>query len=187
MPMQIRGAVLHARKSFVIKQFGEESWKKVLEALPDEEQGILSGMIIHAGWYSFELGEELDEIIVKVLGKGNPLVFEEIGAQSAVDNLNGIHQTFLTPGDPQAFMRQANTIYKFYYNTGSRSYDPTGPASGIMTTHNAETFSSVDCLTVIGWYRTALEMCGAKHVQIKEVKCRAKGETVCEYHFKWDM
>ncbi|NQT27189.1 DUF2378 family protein [candidate division KSB1 bacterium] len=185
MSMKVRGAVLLARKSFVIRQFGEEGWNKVLDAIPVEEKQVLSSMIIHAGWYPFELGEELDQIIVKVLGKGNPRVFEEIGAQSAVDNLNGIHQTFLTPGDPQAFMKQARSIYKFYYDTGSRTYDQTGPTSGVMTTHNAETLSAVDCLTVIGWYRTGLEMCGAKNVRVKEVKCRAKGDAACEYHFNW--
>lgn len=187
MPMKVRGAVLLARKSFVRKQYGEEAWKQVLGTLSEEDRDTLSRMIVHAGWYPFELGEDLDHAIVDVLGKGDSRVFEKIGAQSARDNLGSIHRTFLTPGDPQAFMKQANSIYHFYYNTGSRTYRQTGPASGIMITKDAETFSAVDCLTVIGWYKAALEMCGAKKVSVKEVKCRAKNDPVCEYHFKWDL
>jgi len=185
--MRVRGAVLYARKSFVIKQFGEQAWAKVLEALSEEDRTQLSGMIIQAGWYPFDLGEELDKLIVDILGKGDTRVFEDIGAQSAVDNLGGIHQSFLTPGDPQAFMKQANSIYQFYYDTGSRTYEQTGPTSGVMTTRDAETFSDMDCLTVIGWYRTALEMCGAKNVRIREMQCRARKDPVCEYQFEWEM
>lgn len=187
MPMKIRGAVLLARKSFVFGQFGKEGWEKVLNTFGEEDRDTLSSMIVHAGWYPFELGEELDQAIADVLGKGNPHVFEEIGEQSARANLSGIHQTFLTPGDPQAFMKQAGVIYKFYYDTGSRTYEQTGSASGIMITHDADTLSAIDCLTVIGWHRAGLEMCGARNVRVEEVQCRAKGDPVCEYHFQWDM
>jgi hypothetical protein len=42
-----------------------------------------------------------------------------------------------------------------------------------------------DCLTVVGWYRHALEMCGAKGVTIVEEECRAKGGGVCRYAVSW--
>ncbi len=42
-----------------------------------------------------------------------------------------------------------------------------------------------DCRTVIGWYRKALEMCGAKGVRIVEVACRARGDEVCRYRVSW--
>jgi uncharacterized protein (TIGR02265 family) len=185
MSGQIRGAILLARKAFVRKHFGEAAWQQVLSSLNEEEYDLLNGLIIHVGWYPFEFGERLDKTIVNVLGEGNTKIFEQIGAQSAVENLNGVHRDFLREGDPQAFMKQANSIYSFYYDTGRRTYEQTGPTSGVMTTIDAETFSAIDCLTVIGWYRTALDMCGAKNVRIVEEKCRAKGDSVCQYRFDW--
>ncbi|MBN1893152.1 TIGR02265 family protein [bacterium] len=186
MTMQVRGAVLLARKAFVSKHFGMQAWEKVFETLPEEDQIVFKGMIVHSGWYSFELAEELDKAIVQELGHGDLKVFEKIGSQSAKENLAGVHKTFLTPGDPQAFMAQANSIYRFYYNTGHRTWEKTGPKSGVLTTHGAETFSAIDCLTVIGWHRTALEMCGAKNVRIQEEECRARGGKVCRYQISWD-
>jgi uncharacterized protein (TIGR02265 family) len=187
MSEQIRGAILLSRKAFVIKHFGDAAWRQVVQSLSEEEQQLLDGLIIHVGWYPFEIGERLDKTIVQVLGRGDTQVFEKIGAQSAIENLNGVHKDFIREGDPQAFMRQANTIYSFYYDKGRRTYEPTGPTSGVMTTHEAETLSAVDCLTVIGWYRTALEMCGAKNVRIVEESCRAKGDLVCQYRFDWTI
>ncbi len=56
----------------------------------------------------------------------------------------------------------------------------------MLTTYDAETFSAPDCLTVIGWYRHALEMCGVQGVRIVEEECRAKGGPHCRYRITWD-
>lgn len=185
--MQIKGMVLHARREFVIEHFGQEAWKKILEMLPEADRAALGDIIITAKWYPFDIGERLDQAIVDILGEGKEKVFEEIGAKSAQRSLTKVHKSFLTPGDPQAFMRKAPVIYKFYYDTGHRKYEETGPASGIMTTYEAETFSRPDCLTVIGWYREALRMCGAKNVVVMEEECRARGGTCCRYRFQWKV
>ena len=55
-----------------------------------------------------------------------------------------------------------------------------------MTTYDAETFSVPDCLTVVGWYKEALKMCGVKNVSITEETCRATGGEHCRYVIKWN-
>ncbi|HEX9935067.1 MAG TPA: TIGR02265 family protein [bacterium] len=187
METKVSGLVLLARKAFVKGHFGEAAWDRVLDGLFEEDQAFFRGLLIHAGWYPFEIGERLDKAIVDVLGGGNPKVFEEIGAKSARENLSGVHHSFLTPGNPQAFLAQSKMVYKFYYNTGVRRYESTGPNSGVLITEGAETFSTADCLTVVGWYKEALGMCGAKKVSVKETACRARGNPVCRYELRWEM
>ena len=185
--MEIKGLIINSRKEFVTEHFGEEAWEKVFGALPEEDQELLGDLILTAKWYPFEVGERLDKAIVHVLGKGDESIFRKIGEQSARVSLNKVHKTFITPGDPQAFMNKAGMIYKFYYDTGHREYRETGPNSGVITTHEAETFSVPDCLTVIGWYEEALRMCGARKVTAVEEECRAKGGEVCRYRFEWEI
>ena len=84
-------------------------------------------------------------------------------------------------------MEKAPMIYRFYYDTGYREYLPTGPNSGVMTTYEAETFSVADCLTVIGWYKEGLRMCGARDIKVIEIECRATGGSCCQYRFQWQM
>ncbi len=93
---------------------------------------------------------------------------------------------FLTPGDPSAFLAKAPQIYRLYYQTGRRGYEGTGEKGGFLTTYQAETYSSADCLTVMGWYRKALELCGATKVRIVEEECRATGGQVCRYRVSWE-
>jgi len=186
MSMKIKGAVLMARRTFVEKHFGVDAWSVVLRSLSTEDQKFHAGLLLAAGWYPFEYGERLDKAIVDVLGQGNLSVFEAIGAQSARENLTKLHHNFLTPGNPQAFLDKTSLIYNFYYSTGRREYQPTGPRSGVITTYEADTFSEADCYTVIGLYKEALSMCGAYDVSISHDICRAKGGPYCRYNLKWD-
>lgn len=187
MTTQVKGAVLQARKAFVVQEYGDDAWQRVLAVLPAEDRETLTGLLLTVSWYPFALNKRLDESIVEVLGSGAPRIFEAIGAQSAKENLAGPHQHFLIPGDPQQFMAKSDRIYKFYYDTGHRTYEATGPNSGVMTTYEANTFSATDCLTVIGWYKEALRMGGARNVAIREETCRAKGDEACRYNVKWEI
>ena len=185
--MKIKGFILHSRKEFVIENFGIDAWKKVLHSLPSEDQTLYEGFIPTSDWYDFEIGKRVDDAIFNLLGEGSAQQFEAIGRKSARRHLTGIHASFIEPGNPQAFLEKADTIYEYYYDTGYREYEQTGPTSGILTTFDAETYSSPDCLTVIGWYKEALAMCGAKNIRIEEKACRARGDEYCQYHIEWEM
>lgn len=185
--MRIKGNVLIARLEFIRRHFGQDAVEQVLAVLPEADQATLTGMITNVGWYDFETGKRLDEAIVRVLGKGDTKVFEDIGAASARYHLATVHKLALEPGNPQGLLAKTPAVYRLYYDTGRREYTPTGPTSGVMTTYDAETYSSADCLTIIGWHKQALAMCGAKNVVITEETCRAKGGPVCRYVLSWEM
>jgi hypothetical protein len=185
--MEIKGLVIQARKEFVEEYFGADAWQKILGALPPDDRKLLGDLILTAKWYPFEIGERIDRAIVNVFGGGKEKFFEDIGVKSAQRSLTKVHKSFLTPGDPQAFLKKSDVIYKFYYDTGRREYTPTGPTSGVMTTYDAKTFSIPDCLTVLGWHKEALRMCGARNVEGVEEECRAKGGSCCRYRFTWTM
>src|SRR5512140_1962007 len=182
--MKVKGTVLLSRAAFVRKHFGEDGWKKVLAELPAADAAAVTRPLSGA-WYAVEAGKRLDDAIFRVLGKGDPAVFEALGAASARENLSTVHKTFITHETPRSFMEKAPMIYGFYYDTGRRTYEATGPESCVVTTHEAEAPSCVDCLTVIGWYKEALAMCGATDVQASEEVCRAAGGPHCRYVFRW--
>jgi uncharacterized protein (TIGR02265 family) len=181
---QIKGTILKSRLGFVEQHWGREGVERVLAALPAEDQRALRP-ILTVKWYPFEIGERLDAAIVEVLGDGRSEVFERLGAASADANLTTLHKQFLSPGRPHVFLGKAPQIYGFYYETGRRTYEQTGDAAGVLTTYEAETFSTPDCLSVIGWYRRALELCGVQDVSIEEDECRARGGAVCRYQLRW--
>lgn len=181
---QIKGSVLKSRLSFVEEHAGTDGVATVLAALSPEDRSTLARLLT-VQWYPFDVGRRLDDAIVRTLGGGRPEFFERLGAASATKNLGTVHQGFLSPGRPHDFLAKAPQIYRMYYETGRREYHQTGERAGELTTHDAETFSTADCLTVVGWYRQALAMCGVAGARVTEVECRATGGSVCCYRIEW--
>ncbi len=181
---QVKGSVLKSRLAFVEQHAGKDGVERVLAALPAADRAALRSLVA-IQWCPFELGRRLDDAIVSVIGNGRAAFFERLGAASADANLTSVHKAFLTRSDPQEFLAKAAQIYRLYYDTGRREYTRVGSKEAVLTTHDAETFSAPDCLTVVGWHRRALEMCGATDVRIVEEECRARGGTVCRYRISW--
>jgi uncharacterized protein (TIGR02265 family) len=181
---QIKGSVLKSRLAYVDEHFGKEGRERVLQALAAEDRRALSS-ILTVKWYPLDLGTRLDEVIVRSLGNGKTEVFEQLGAASADKNLGSVHKAFLTAGDPHGFLSRTPAIYAMYYEKGRREYEKTGDKSAMLTTLDAEVFSAPDCLTVIGWHRRALELCGAQKVTVVEEECRSRGAKVCRYRLGW--
>ena len=182
---QIKGAVLKSRLAFVEEHAGKDGVQQVLAALPAADQRTLK-MLFTSNWYPFGLGRALDDAIVRVLGGGRAEFFERLGEASAEKNLGTVHSGYLTRGDAHGFLAKSPSIYSLYYEAGRREYRQVGPREGVLTTSDAETFSAPDCLTVVGWYLKALEMCGVRNPRVVEEECRASGGKVCRYRVTWD-
>jgi hypothetical protein len=181
---QIKGSVVKSRLTFVEEHFGRVGLQRTLNSLSTEDRDALV-MVLPVKWYPFELGKRLDDAIVSVLGRGDVEFFERLGSASAEKNLTTVHKGFLTDKNPHGFLAKAPTIYRVYYETGRRQYEKTGEKEGVLTTFDAETFSSPDCLTVIGWHKKALDMLGVRGVMMSEEECRATGGKVCRYRISW--
>jgi uncharacterized protein (TIGR02265 family) len=184
--ISIKGSVLRTRLALVEELDPKGGLTRVLARLGGGEREALESLLASA-WYPFELGKRLDEAIVAELAGGRPEFFERLGEASAERNLGpaGVHRGFLVAGDPQAFLAKASLIYSYYYDQGRRDYEKTGDRSAVLTTRDAETFSAPDCLTVVGWHRRALAMCGARDPRVVEEECRAAGGSVCRYRLSW--
>jgi uncharacterized protein (TIGR02265 family) len=133
-----------------------------------------------------ELNKRLDEAIAEELSPRNTQrIFIEMGRASADLNLTGPQRSLVHVGDPHYLLSLTESVYGYYYSTGKRTYERTGPKSVVLTTFDAEEVTAADCLTVIGWHQRAVEICGGNSVQVEHPKCRARGEDRCDYHLSW--
>lgn len=181
----IKGGVLTSRLTFLQGRGGVEAVHRVLRRLPREDEALLRNPITAAGWYSFDTGSRLDAAIAEELGGGEAL-FLQMGAQSAQDNLSPSQRAFVRERDPLGLLKGAASIYRLYYRSGRRTYERAGERKVVLRTHDSETFSRADCLTVVGWHERVIGMCGGKNARVDETKCRARGDEICEYVCAWD-
>jgi uncharacterized protein (TIGR02265 family) len=183
---RIRGTVLRARLLYVREHGGEEKLQEVLGRLPEADRAELTGMILPVAWYSLALNLRLDAAIAAVLSPGDPdKVFLEMGRASADANLGGNQRPYVREDDPHFLLSAAPRIYATYYGAGHRTYEKVGDRAVILRTFDAEVVSATDCLTVVGWHRRAIELCGGRDVKVVETQCRARGAPHCEYRCEW--
>jgi uncharacterized protein (TIGR02265 family) len=184
----IKGNVLLARLKYVRDVGGQPALDAILARLPPDEARVLSGWVLPISWYPIDLYLRLDDAIASVMSPHDrSRVFLEMGRASADANLTGPQRPFVRAGDPHFLLQAAPQIYAAYYAVGRRTYERTGTASGVLTTHDAENVTETDCLTVVGWHRRAIELCGGKAVEVQETRCRARGDEVCEYRCAWAL
>lgn len=173
-----------SRLALVRRTKGDEAVKRVIGALPEADQKLFGGSVQSGGWYPFDAGERLDAAIAAELGGGDEL-FKQFGARSAEFNLGDTQKLFVEGQDPHGLLRSASAIYRLYYDTGSRTYHAQGAKKAILRTLQSKTYSTYDCLTVIGWHEKAIEMCGGRSPRVTHSKCRARGDDFCEYICEW--
>jgi len=183
---RIKGAVLQSRIKFVREVAGEAGLAKVLGSLGPADREVLNGSILTVLWYPLDLNLRLDAAIASALSPDDrSRIFLELGRASAEQNLTGVHRAYLRAGEPHFLLSNAPLIYAAYYASGSRTYEKLGEKAAVLRTLNAETISATDCLTVVGWHRRAIELCGGTDVKVVETQCRARGAPHCEYRCEW--
>lgn len=180
----IKGSVLEARLEFVEGELGADALPRLMALLTDADREELSH-VLAGRWYPFELGRRLDDAIARLAGRSGDEFFRRLGRASAETHLGGVHRAFLRPNDPLGFLERAELLYPFYYDGGRRTFEQIGPGEGVLTTYDAPTFSTAECLTNCGWHERALELCGARDVSVVEEVCRARGGEVCRYRVRW--
>ena len=182
----VKGSVLQSRLEFVLHHRGAEGVQRVLDRLPGDDRAVFSGLVMPFAWYPFEANDHLDHAIALEMGRGDA-VFRELGAASADDNLTSASQLhYMREHNPHALLKQASGIFTVYYDTGRREYERLADTRAALRTLDSLSFSTSDCLTVIGWHERAIEMCGGRNVRITEPHCRALGAALCEYLCEWD-
>jgi uncharacterized protein (TIGR02265 family) len=181
-----KGMILLARREFVETRWGAEGWEKVLERLSAEDQQVLRGLILAISWYPLELNIRLDQAIAAVHSPHDrEQIFLEMGRASAEVNMLKLHPSYVKAGDPKHLLDNTGRIYESYYDSGYRTCEMLSETSAVLKTHEAQNVTSEDCLTVVGWYQKAIEICGGKDVKVRETKCRVDGAPYCEYLCEW--
>jgi len=175
---------MQSRLEFVRERVGEAAVERVLARLSEADRKTCAH-VLTAAWYPFELNQRLDDAIAAEMNIGDR-VFLLMGEKSAAHNLSGSHRVFAIGKDPHGLLKRAAQIYQAYYDSGRRDYQRTGDKSAVLRTYESKSFSRHDCLTVVGWHRKAIEICGGNNVRVVETKCRAAGADCCEYVCEWE-
>lgn len=171
---------------FVRENYGEEGFKRVLDALSDGDRMVLSEKILHVSWRPTKTFSNFLSAIDKVLGKGKRDLSREAGRFVAEHSLSKFYKVIIRLASPMKVLDRASELWKDFDDTGELQIEKTGPNSAIARVIDHQDGSGSGCNHTTGFFEKTLEMTGAKNVAIAHTKCIFRGDEHCEYIGTWE-
>jgi uncharacterized protein (TIGR02265 family) len=182
---KVKGTLLIARMKFLR---GQGHISDVLVKLSHADQEVLQGILLPSTWYPNDLLMRLEAAMTAVIARGDRTrVFSEMGRFSAQANLGpgGVQRPYVREGDPHHLLERVPRMYVAQHTEGRRTYERTGDRSATIRTHDSDVTPPDDCLMVTGWLQRAIELSGGNDARVVETRCRARGDSFCEYRCSW--
>ena len=110
-----------------------------------------------------------------------------IGRTEAVieRQLHGIYRVFVRLRSPESIIKRIVIIHRTYFTGASVGFDLPRPGRAIVKYGGFEKHHRLLEYVIIGFYRKALELCGAKRVQVMVTVPIVQGGGSCELTITW--
>lgn len=183
--MFVKGVAVKTVPDFVKKMFGGR-YNEWLAALSDESRLIMTENIIAVKWYQIKPAFiEPTEKICDLFYAGRELGAWECGRYSADIALSGIYKFFIKVASPNYTVSKGTTIFTSYYNPSDMKIIESLPKKMILHITRFPEPSKFVEYRVAGWIHRAIEMAGAKSVNVNITKSLANGDSVTEIVAVW--
>lgn len=180
----VRASAILARLRWVEEHHGREAKRAVLVSLPPTLASAILAATSPSLWVSFDAFVALCQAIDRTYGSGDLAMCRVLGRYAADVNLPTLYRIFYKIGSFRYIISKASAVWSTHYDSGRAStHDIPGGVAFVM-----EGFAKphrVHCLSVLGWIEQSAVISGAKVTRAEEVKCRTRGDAVCEFQIEY--
>ncbi len=182
---QIKGTAVLDTVQQVQKRAGDPAYQKVVGLLDDETRKIFQNQISPSSWYSLDSFTHFLEVEIKELAGGDEEVLLR-GTEKVVEHqLRGIYKVFVKLGSPEFVLKRLAAVHATYFLGVRIDVEMRGPASAIVRYRGFEKQHRILSNVIIGFFRKALEISGAKNVQADFTTPIAAGREFAELAITW--
>jgi predicted hydrocarbon binding protein len=181
---RVRGLVFTNAKLFCLERFGETGWWRVLDALPTADRDVLEAAVT-VGWYDLGVYDRAHETIDRVLGDDDLGLMKPLGHFCASRDLTTVHRMFAKVATPTYLLTKYGEYWRRYQDSGVWKVDREADRRVRASLAQWGSTSQATCVRLAGYIEGFLEVIGAKGVRVDRVKCRSRGDNVCEYLAEW--
>lgn len=179
-----KGNCLRSFYETVQAKKGERVTQAMLEMLPTEESDAFQHHAILSNlWYPLEWLSDAYRALDEVTGGGTKLA-ESIGYYSAKKDFNGIYRIFFRFMKPETLLQKASRIFPTFYSMARQ--DITESREGFARcTWRCPGFDANIWADTHGACRAALEICGARNVELRFISGGNDGDDKAVSEASW--
>jgi len=183
--VQIKGSAIKETIEQIKSRAGEPAFQKILGLLDDETRKVLEGEIFSSTWYSLDLFTRFLEIEIKVLADGNEEMVTR-GSEAVIERqLHGIYKAFVKLGSPEFVIKRIAAVHATYFQGVPIDVQLPGNGKALIKYTGFETQHRIMGFAIVGFFRKALEISGARDVVIYFLTPIEEGRGYAELSISW--
>jgi hypothetical protein len=183
--VQIKGSAIKETINQIKTRSGEDAFQKILGLLDEETRKICEGEIFVSSWYSLDLFARFLEIEIRVLANGNEEMVTR-GSEAVIERqLRGIYKAFVKLGSPEFVIKRIAAVHATYFQGVPIEVQLQGHGKAVVKYTGFEKQHRIMGFAIIGFFKKALEISGAKDVIIYFATPIEEGKGYSELSIAW--
>jgi hypothetical protein len=184
--VQIKGSAIKETIQQIKSRNGEEAFQKILGLLDEETRKICQGEIFSSSWYPLDLFCRFLEVEIRVLADGKEEMVTR-GSEAVIERqLRGIYKAFVKFGSPEFVIKRIAAVHATYFQGVPIEVHTPGKGTALVRYTGFERQNRIMGFAIIGFFKKALEISGAKEVNIHFSVPIEEGKPFCELSIAWD-
>ena len=185
--IEIKGSAVGDAIKSVRSRSGDQVYATIVSQLKGDARTLFdpSTRILPSEWYPLDSFVQFLEADIKITANGNE---EELVKRSEVvveKQLSGIYRLFVRMGSPSFLLNRISIIQEAYFRGIDVEVKMTSPSEASMKYTGFTKQHRLMGFTLIGFYRKAMELSGAKDVRTAFLTSIEEGKGYCELLLTW--
>jgi hypothetical protein len=184
--MRTLGATIVSMQSFILTNFGEESYSKWFRALPDESKELLRTHPRLDQWYPLIEGlSKPTKTLCDVFYQGKVQGAWELGRYSADFAMNTLMKIFLKVSNVSFIIKRAAKILSRYYDPCKLEVVQSEPGEAVIRIVEFEEMTPFVEHRIAGYMQRAAELTGGREVNVFIGPSLTKASPYTEFKVQW--
>ena len=183
--LHIKGtAVLDTLEAIKVRA-GKEELNRIISHLDQETREILQRPISPSSWYSCDAFSRFLEADIRETAGGNEQELVKRAEAVIEKQLSGIYKMFVRLGSPEFVIRRIAAVHSTYFDGVQIIPEMKGPDRATIQCVGFSRNHRIMGFAILGFFRKALEISGAKKVDVHFTVPIEAGEKFCELALTW--
>jgi len=181
---EIKGTVLLDTIAAIRKRAGEAELARILKQVNGETRAILERPLQPSGWYPLDAFVEFLEVDIRETANGDRDVLIKRSEKVIESQLRGIYKVFVKLGSPGFVVTRISAVHSTYFK-GVEIIPEVENHSATIKYIGFQKHHEIMEYPIVGFFRKALEISGAKQVTLKFTAPIAQGGAYSELTITW--
>lgn len=185
--IKIKGAPVSDAIKAIKRRHGDQAYNTIVGLLEGETRALFEqAPILPTSWYSLDAFVQFLEMDLKVTAEGNEQELIQRSEDLIERQLRGIYKLFIKLGSPEFVLKRIAVIHRTYFQGVSVEVRLSGDGKAVVKYTGFEKQHRLIGLSIIGFYRKALELSGAKAVKAEYTTSIEDDKGYCELMLSWN-